>query len=240
MTYDDERLLPPQPGSDADDGDNGQEEAISPVASDFTSRVSFPDEDDFDAPPDLSDEPDDVEDTAAEDAEDDDIEAEPEFDADDLDTDENEEEPEIEPAPQAATAPRAVKAANAPAIFVDSSAIIALVDRDDASHQAAVDAYRNLLSDGYKLFTTNHVIVETFDLLSTGVGPEIARRFLRDCKLSIYHADEQDERRARRLVLRQSGSRGLSLTDAVSLVVMERLNVGDAFAVDPGFLADAR
>ena len=125
------------------------------------------------------------------------------------------------------------------AIFVDSSAIVALVDRDDSAHAAAVTAYGDLLAQGYKLFTTNYVIAEAFDLLSTGVGPDVARRFLRDCKLAIYHADEQDERRAKRVVLRQTGPNGLTLTDAVSFVVMERLSVADAFAVDPGFLANA-
>jgi predicted nucleic acid-binding protein len=125
------------------------------------------------------------------------------------------------------------------AIFVDSSALIALVDRDDSTHSAAVSAYGNLLAEGYKLFTTNYVMAETFDLLSTGAGPDVARRFLRDCKIAIYHADEQDERRAKRVVLRQTGPNGLSLTDAISFVVMERLNVADAFAVDPGFLSNA-
>ncbi len=125
-----------------------------------------------------------------------------------------------------------------PAVFVDSSAIVALVDRDDASHRAAVDAYRGLVAAGYRLFTTNYVVAETFDLLSTGVGPSVARQWLRDSKLAIYHADEQDERKARKLVIQAEGKRGLSLTDAVSVVVMERLDVADAFAVDPNFLAD--
>jgi predicted nucleic acid-binding protein len=124
------------------------------------------------------------------------------------------------------------------AIFIDSSAIVALVDRDDASHAAAVDAYRNLVAAGYKLFTTNYVIAEAFDLLRTGVGPLVARQFLRDCKLAVYHADEQDERRARRHVLHAAGGSNLTLVDAVSLVVMERLGVADAFAVDPTFLSD--
>jgi predicted nucleic acid-binding protein len=124
------------------------------------------------------------------------------------------------------------------AIFIDSSAIVALVDRDDASHAAAVDAYRNLVAAGYKLFTTNYVVAETFDLLRTGVGPLVARQFLRDCKLAVYHADEQDERRARRHVLHAPSGSNLTLVDAVSLVVMERLGVADAFAVDPTFLSD--
>jgi predicted nucleic acid-binding protein len=125
-----------------------------------------------------------------------------------------------------------------PAVFIDSSAIVALVDGDDASHPAAVEAYHGLVAAGYKLFTTNYVVTETFDLLSAGVGPAIARQWLRDMTLAVYHADEQDERRARRMVIRAENRRGLSLTDAVSLVVMERLHVADAFAVDPSFLAE--
>lgn len=120
--------------------------------------------------------------------------------------------------------------------FVDSSAIVAMVDANDSTHGAAVSAYAELLQQGYKLFTTNHVIAETVDLLDAGVGPDIARRWLRDHRLPIYHADEQDERRAKALVISSRSPRGLSYVDAVSLVVMERFGVADAFAVDPHFL----
>lgn len=126
-----------------------------------------------------------------------------------------------------------------PPVFIDSSAMVALVDRDDASHDAAVVAYQQLLESECRLFTTNYVIAETYDLLCTGVGHVVARQWLRDCAIAVYHADEQDERRARRVVLRGKGATGLTLTDAISLVVMERFNVTDAFAVDPNFLADA-
>ena len=124
-----------------------------------------------------------------------------------------------------------------PAAFVDSSAIVALVDRDDATHAAAVEAYRSLVADGYRLFTTNHVVVEAYDLLAAGVGVGVARRWLRDMRLAIYTTDEEDEEKARRMVATADSKRVLTLTDAISIVVMERLGVGDAFAVDPDFLA---
>ena len=123
-----------------------------------------------------------------------------------------------------------------PVAFVDSSAIVAMVDRNDRTHDAAVSAYTDLLRQGYRLFTTNHVVTETVDLLTTGVGPEVARRWLRDQRLPVYHADEQDEHRARALVISSRSPRGLSLVDAISLVVMERFGVADAFAVDSHFL----
>ncbi len=122
--------------------------------------------------------------------------------------------------------------------FVDSSAIVAMVDANDSTHSAAVAAYHELLDAGYKLFTTNHVIAETVELLTNGAGPAVARQWLRDQRLPVYHADEQDNHRARAMVIASRSARGLSYIDAVSLVVMERFGVADAFAVDPHFLSE--
>ncbi len=132
----------------------------------------------------------------------------------------------------------AVPSAQHPVAFVDSSAIVALVDAGDLSHGAAVEAYQSLVSSGYRLFTTNHVIVETYALLCAGVGPDVARRWLQENRLAVYTTNEDDERSAREMVIGAAGSRMVTLTDAISIVVMERLGVADAFAVDPRFLAE--
>lgn len=121
--------------------------------------------------------------------------------------------------------------------FVDSSAIVALVDAGDISHRAAAEAYHSLVSSGYRLFTTNHVIVETFALLTSGLGPDVAKQWLRDMRLAIYTADADDEAKAYKMVLDADNNHAVTLTDAISYVVMERLGVVDAFAVDPHFLA---
>lgn len=122
--------------------------------------------------------------------------------------------------------------------FVDTSAIIALVNQRDPMHRQAVDAYHELVDGGYHLFTTNYVIAETLQLLQIGAGPDAARAWLRSHRLPVYHADERDERRAiARIAAARDGSR-LTMTDAISSVVMERLGVSDAFAVDPDVLSD--
>jgi len=121
--------------------------------------------------------------------------------------------------------------------FVDSSAMVALVDRDDAAHTAAVEAYRSVCQSGYRLFTTDHVIVETYDLLFSGVGAAVARTWLTNQKLPVYATTDEDLAAARTLLLGRAGDAPLSFTDALSLAVMERLGVNDAFAVDPAFLA---
>ena len=136
-------------------------------------------------------------------------------------------------------APAEVDATGRPAAFVDASALVALADRDDASHAAAVAAYRELVAAGYALFTTSAAVAETFDLLRAGLGGETARRWLRDCRLAVYHADEADEAAARRLLLEAGERRDLSLTEAINLAAMDRLGVTEAFAVDQRFLLDA-
>jgi predicted nucleic acid-binding protein len=125
-----------------------------------------------------------------------------------------------------------------PVAFVDSSAIVTLIDHDDASHAAAVDAYRSLVTSGYRLFTTNHVLDEAFELLSAGVGATAARQWLRSHRLAIYYVDETDLAAAIAAITGRDPKSPISLTDALSMVVMERLGVSDAFAVDPSFLAE--
>lgn len=126
-----------------------------------------------------------------------------------------------------------------PTAFVDASAIVALVDRNDRSHNDAVTAYHGLKEANYRLFTTNLVIAEVVQLLNDGVGADVGRQFLRDHRLSVYHANEEDEARAASMVMSSRTNRGLSMVDAVSLVVMEKLGISDAFVVDTTFLAEA-
>ena len=123
-----------------------------------------------------------------------------------------------------------------PIAFVDTSAIVALVDRDDRTHGDAVDAYHTLVDDGYRLFTTNHVIRETFDLLAATLGHAVATQWLTDVGLAVYVTDNQDEERARERILAASVNRPIRYSDAISLSVMERLGIDEAFAVDPDFL----
>jgi len=125
-----------------------------------------------------------------------------------------------------------------PVAFVDSSAIVALVDRDDSSHHAAAEAYRSLVTSGYRLFTTNHVINEAFELLVSGIGFSTARIWLQQQTLAVYVVKDIDLADAAIMVCRRDDANPLSLTDALSMVVMERLGVVDAFAVDPAFLAE--
>jgi predicted nucleic acid-binding protein len=121
------------------------------------------------------------------------------------------------------------------AAFVDSSALVSLVDRDDYTHRAAVAAYESLKSDGYRLFTSNHIVAETFDILAGSLGHAVARSWLDEMGLPVYVADATDLEQARDRVI--TARTPLNFNDALSVVIMQRLGVADAFAVDPDFLA---
>lgn len=120
--------------------------------------------------------------------------------------------------------------------FVDSSALVALADAGDSSHQAAVAAYHELRSGGYHLFTTDYMMVETYELLRAGPGPEIARDWLRRCRLATYHVEPPDLAAAKQRLSDEAASTLSSLIDAISLAVMDRLGVTDVFAVDQSVL----
>jgi predicted nucleic acid-binding protein len=125
-------------------------------------------------------------------------------------------------------------------VFVDSSAMVAIADAGDASHIAAVDAYRDLISSGYRFFTTEFMIAEAYDLLSFGPGPEVARQWLQGCNIARCPVEERDLAQARQRILAETGANStVGLSNAISLAVMDRLGVTDVFAVDQSVLEAA-
>ena len=61
------------------------------------------------------------------------------------------------------------------ATFVDASALVALADRDDASHAAAVSAYQDLIASGFRLFTTDLALAAAHELIAVVLGHDVAR-----------------------------------------------------------------
>ena len=125
----------------------------------------------------------------------------------------------------------------AAAAFVDASALVALADRDDHSHAAAVQAYRELRDGGFRLFTTDLALAAAHELLTIALGHDLSRTWLARCHLPVHciTATELDQGRA--TVRNAAASPGIDLTDAVHLAVLDRLGVTDVFAVDRRFLA---
>ena len=121
-------------------------------------------------------------------------------------------------------------------VFADTSAFYALLDGDDANHDAAAAEWRSLLEDEALLLTTGFVLVETLALVQHRLGLEAARAFLEDVYplLNVEWIAETDFEAGAASVL-SAQRMELSLVDCVSFVLMRRLGIRRAFAFDQHF-----
>ncbi|MGH2614956.1 MAG: hypothetical protein ACRDJC_06940 [Thermomicrobiales bacterium] len=120
--------------------------------------------------------------------------------------------------------------------FVDASALVALADGDDASHVAAVSAYHDLVTSGFRLFTTDLALAAAHELIVAALGPEAARKWLARCEIHVHAVALADLEEGRRAIEEGWGAPHATLFDTIHLAVLDRLGVTDVFAVDREFL----
>ncbi len=121
-------------------------------------------------------------------------------------------------------------------VFVDTSAVLALLSASDAMHARARRVFARLREREANLLTTSYVLVETHALLARRLGLGAVRSFREDLAplLEVVWVDEPLHEEALDLLLAR-GRRGLSLVDAVSFVTLGRRRVEEAFAFDEHF-----
>jgi predicted nucleic acid-binding protein len=120
------------------------------------------------------------------------------------------------------------------AIFVDTSALFALLDRDAEQHGAARAFF--VESDLAELVTHNYVVVETAALVPRRLGSTLLQSFLRDLlpAFSMCWVEGVDHDRALSSLVSTPRKRA-SFVDLVSFEVMRRLGIEEAFAFDRDF-----
>ena len=121
-------------------------------------------------------------------------------------------------------------------VFVDTSALYALLDRADAHHKQAVAAWTDLLNGDERFVTSNYVFVESFALTQSRLGMDAARLLQEDILpiINIHFADREIHRSGISAVL-SAGRRNLSFVDCVSFEIMRTLGIKTAFTFDPHF-----
>lgn len=121
-------------------------------------------------------------------------------------------------------------------VFVDTSAILALLVPSDVQHPAALTGFEKLRARDSSLVTSSYVLVETYALLSRRFGLDAVRSFREDFAplLDVTWVDGElhDAGLDHQLA---AGSRSLSLVDATSMVLLRRLRIDEIYSFDRHF-----
>ena len=120
------------------------------------------------------------------------------------------------------------------AVLWDSSAILALLDADDADHARAVEAARTLAADRRPSFVTNYIEVEAHALLLRKLGRALARQWLLTAGLPVVRATVREEQHSREILARHT-DKNWTLCDAISFAVLDARGVKCAFTFDRHF-----
>ena len=121
-------------------------------------------------------------------------------------------------------------------VFVDTSAVLAILDEDDRHHREAAETFRALLaSSGSELVTHNYVEVEALALVRRRLGQAAVLELTDNIlpALAMIWVDDALHRTAF-AAYRAAGS-SVSLVDRVSFEVMRREGIVTAFAFDTDF-----
>lgn len=121
-------------------------------------------------------------------------------------------------------------------IFVDTSALLAVLDADEKQHPFAKGKWEQLISQDASLACTNYILVETFALAQRRLGMSAVRTLQEDILpvIAVEWVDVQAHASGVSALL-IAGRRDLSLVDCVSFETMRRLGMGTAFAFDRHF-----
>lgn len=120
-------------------------------------------------------------------------------------------------------------------VFVDTSALYAFLDGDEANNAGAVATLRELVRSD-RLVTHNYVVVETTALVHRRLGQAASRGLLEDL-LPLVHVSwiDGDVHDAAMSAFLGNLARRVSLVDWVSFEVMRRLGIRTAFCFDGDF-----
>ncbi len=121
-------------------------------------------------------------------------------------------------------------------VFADTSALYALLVRDDDMHEGAKTNFQHLMQKNARMITSSYVLLETLTLLQRRVSFEAAWDFNHKIMplLEVVWADEVWHSRAMQR-LQAERKRSLSLTDCLSFEIMEAREISMAFAFDSHF-----
>ena len=119
-------------------------------------------------------------------------------------------------------------------VLWDSSAILALLDADDADHARTVAVAREIASEARPSFITNYIEAEAHALLLRKLGRTIARQWLLTGGLPVVRVLPAEEQKGREILARHT-DKDWTLCDAISFAMLDARHIGRAFTFDHHF-----
>ena len=123
-------------------------------------------------------------------------------------------------------------------IFVDTAAFLAIENRRDSHHDAAVHYQRSVLKKGKPLATSDYILDESYTILRMRAGHGVAVQFgeaLRASRLIRVEYITPEVTEAAWCLFKNFSDHEFSFTDCTSFVLMERLGIETAFTFDSHF-----
>ncbi len=121
-------------------------------------------------------------------------------------------------------------------IFVDTSALFALINFVDEDNLSARETWKDILKHSHDLITNNYLIVECLSLVQRRLGLEFVRKLQTEVLplIEVDWINEEQHALAVEYVLK-SNRRNLSVVDCSSFQTMRRLGIKTAFTFDGHF-----
>jgi predicted nucleic acid-binding protein len=121
-------------------------------------------------------------------------------------------------------------------VFVDTSALLAVIYEADENHASASAFWVNAVAAGDELYCTNYILVETIALIQSRHGLPEVRQLEQDIVpiLNVHWITREDHLAAIENTL-GSNRRSVSLVDCSSFQAMQKLRIGTAFTFDKHF-----
>jgi predicted nucleic acid-binding protein len=119
--------------------------------------------------------------------------------------------------------------------FVDTSGIVALLDRRQARHLRALEFMEQYGNE--RLVTHAAVVIESTALIDRRLGVEATTQFVDQLlpTIAVFHGTELTYERALATYRFGTGRRRPSLVDCLAFETMRELQIRDAFTFDEDF-----
>lgn len=126
-------------------------------------------------------------------------------------------------------------------LFIDTGAWVAINNKKDDLHQLAVNANRDFLNQGFFYITSDYVLDETYTFIRFESGHKKAVEFGHEIKfltsikkIQAIHINQSILTKAWDIFEKYS-DKTFSFTDCTSFVIMEMMEIKEAFSFDKHF-----